>query len=325
MRPDAEPQRAQRVGADGDDVVVGGVIQQREAELEVPEARAPRGRHEGTELAAVHAAVEDRQRGQRREREHAGRCRCRRGGPQKPRVLELERDGLGTGTRGERELLQGDGVQVGQPRRDEEEQRPRHAHRREAKPRRGACGRDGAGAADVGGGQGDEQAIEGRRGVGVEGGVDGVDERGRAGGRRRRRVGAVNEDELGHVCPEVAPAAGEHAGARRGAGAAEADQDVMQQLVGEAADAVLAAGAAAAAAAFFAHHKRRRRQSAGYDLRGRGMVEGRRDDAAIHRVCGFAIASSHTPTPTVNSGLGSSSIRAWSITEPISQVIRANS
>jgi len=41
------------------------------------------------------------------------------------------------------------------------------------------------------------------------------------------------------------PAAGQHAGARGGVGGAEADQDLVQQRVGEAADAVVAGAAAA--------------------------------------------------------------------------------
>jgi hypothetical protein len=53
--------------------------------------------------------------------------------------------------------------------------------------------------------------------------------------------------------PDVAPAAGEHAGAPGGLGGAEADEDVVQQLVGEAADAVLAG---AAAALIFTHRSR---------------------------------------------------------------------
>lgn len=51
---------------------------------------------------------------------------------------------------------------------------------------------------------------------------------------------ALFKDELRQGGPDVAPAAGEHAGAHRGAGGAEADEDGVQQLVGEAADAVLA-------------------------------------------------------------------------------------
>jgi len=50
----------------------------------------------------------------------------------------------------------------------------------------------------------------------------------------------------GQVRPDAAPAARQHAGSRRGGGV-EADQDLVQQRVGEAADAVLAGAAAAAA------------------------------------------------------------------------------
>ena len=71
-----------------------------------------------------------------------------------------------------------------------------------------------------------EEALEGCPGVGVEGGIDDVVELG------RRRVGAAYEDELGHVGLDVAPAAGEHAGARGGAGGAKAEEDDVKELVG---------------------------------------------------------------------------------------------
>ena len=95
---------------------------------------------------------------------------------------------------------------------------------------------------------GDAEVLEGRGKVATEGGVDGGRERG------RRCRWWRDEVELGQVRPDVAPAAGQHAGARGGVGGAEADQDLVQQRVGEAADAVLLAGAgtAAAAAAAFA-------------------------------------------------------------------------
>ena len=86
---------------------------------------------------------------------------------------------------------------------------------------------------------GDAEVLEGRGKVATEGGVDGGRERGRR--RRWRR----DEVELGQVRPDVAPAAGQHAGARGGGGGAEADQDLVQQRVGEAADAVVAGAAAA--------------------------------------------------------------------------------
>lgn len=120
------------------------------------------------------------------------------------------------------------------PRRDVEEERAHHALRSEAQPRLDAPGQD---AAAVLGAQRDAESLEGRGVTGREGGVDGVQERGR---RRRRRVDALFKDELRQGGPDVAPAAGEHAGAHRGAGGAEADEDGVQQLVGEAADAVLA-------------------------------------------------------------------------------------
>jgi hypothetical protein len=53
--------------------------------------------------------------------------------------------------------------------------------------------------------------------------------------------------------PDVAPAAGQHAGAPGGLGGAEANENVVQQLVWEATDAVLAA---AAAALVFTHRSR---------------------------------------------------------------------
>lgn len=89
----------------------------------------------------------------------------------------------------------------------------------------------------------DLEASEGRGGVGVEGGVDGVMED--RGGRHRGAVRiAAAEDELGHVGPDVAPAAGEEAGARGGCGGWEEEEDAVQDLVGEAADEVVRAAAA---------------------------------------------------------------------------------
>jgi hypothetical protein len=58
--------------------------------------------------------------------------------------------------------------------------------------------------------------------------------------RSERAVDGV-EDELGEIGPDAAPAAREGAGARGGGNRAEAAQDAMQQLIGEAADVVFPA------------------------------------------------------------------------------------
>jgi hypothetical protein len=49
----------------------------------------------------------------------------------------------------------------------------------------------------------------------------------------------VDEDEIGHVGPNVAPAAGKHAGARGGSGGTKAEEDDAKKLVWETADAVM--------------------------------------------------------------------------------------
>ena len=130
-----------------------------------------------------------------------------------------------------------------------EQDRAHHALRGEAQPRLDARSRD---AAAMAAGRQDPESLQGRGGTGCEASVDGVQERGQR--QPPRRIEAVPEDELRQWGPDVAPAAGQHAGARGGVGGAEADQDLVQQRVGEAADAVLLAGAgtAAAAAAAFA-------------------------------------------------------------------------
>lgn len=86
----------------------------------------------------------------------------------------------------------------------------------EAQPRRDASGRDAA--ETVGRGHGDAEALESRGRVAGEGAVDGVQERGRW--RVEEDLGPVVQEELGQVAPYVVPAAGEHAGACGGAGAA---------------------------------------------------------------------------------------------------------
>ena len=73
-------------------------------------------------------------------------------------------------------------------------------------------------------------------GVRGQGGVDTV---GHAAARGRRlEIAPVVEGDHGGVSPDAAPAAGEGARARRVGGAWEADQDVVEEVVGEAADAV---------------------------------------------------------------------------------------
>lgn len=63
------------------------------------------------------------------------------------------------------------------------------------------------------------KAVDGRGGAGVEDGVDEVQE------RRPRLLVACAEAELGQAGPDVAPAAGEHAGARGGANGSDAEED----------------------------------------------------------------------------------------------------
>lgn len=82
----------------------------------------------------------------------------------------------------------------------------------------------------------DEEAAEGRRFVGGEGGADAV------------AVGFGAEIELREEVPEVAPAAGEDAGPSSTAGA-YAEKDMDENVVGKRAEAVLAVAAVAVAAA----------------------------------------------------------------------------
>ena len=64
------------------------------------------------------------------------------------------------------------------------------------------------------------------------------------GERGAERLGPdVVEGELGEAGPETAPPAGQQAGVRGGAGAAEAGEDLEEHVVGEGADAVDAAAA----------------------------------------------------------------------------------
>ena len=70
-------------------------------------------------------------------------------------------------------------------------------------------------------------------------GQGGVDTVGHAAARGLRlELAPVVEGDHGGVSPNAAPAAGEHARARRVGGAREADQDVVEEVVGEVADAV---------------------------------------------------------------------------------------
>ena len=78
--------------------------------------------------------------------------------------------------------------------------------------------------------QGHVEARHGRHAAGVERAVDGAD------ARDRREDGV--EAELGEVGPEAAPAAGEDAGAHRSGGGGDAVQDLVEEIVGEFADAV---------------------------------------------------------------------------------------
>jgi hypothetical protein len=63
-----------------------------------------------------------------------------------------------------------------------------------------------------------------------------------AGERRLQGVERdVTEDDPTEALPEVAPPAGEDAGARGGAGAGEAGEDEKEQIVGQGADEVRSA------------------------------------------------------------------------------------
>lgn len=120
---------------------------------------------------------------------------------------------------------------------------PGDAFRGEAQPRRDVGGDGEAGAGDV-----DVEEAERRGGVAREGAVDEGDGRGR--GARPRGAAEV---ELGHGRPDAAPAPGEGGRARGVTGAADAEEDAVEEFVGERADAVgrrraLALAAAAAAA-----------------------------------------------------------------------------
>jgi hypothetical protein len=116
--------------------------------------------------------------------------------------------------------------------------------RGEAQPR-GDAARPDAEAVAV---HGDVEAADGRRVIGVEGAVDGVEARG------PWMVVAGAEAEVGQVGPNAAPAAGEDAGARGGTGGPEAEEDAAQEVVGEAADTVVVIARAMAAVAVLAGH-----------------------------------------------------------------------
>lgn len=101
-------------------------------------------------------------------------------------------------------------------------------------------------------GQGDLEALDDGRGgggVGGEGVVDGVQE---LGDDVLGRWVMVVEDNLGQLSPDVAPAVGEHAGARGVTIGAEPEEDDVEELVGEVADAV-DGGLPVVAASVFAH------------------------------------------------------------------------
>jgi hypothetical protein len=89
---------------------------------------------------------------------------------------------------------------------------------------------------DLGHGDGEGGDVVVRRGgrVGGEGAVNGTQEGAR---RAARHVEAV-DDEFGEAGPDAAPAAGEEAGARGCWKAVEAAENVVQENVGDAADAV---------------------------------------------------------------------------------------
>lgn len=111
-------------------------------------------------------------------------------------------------------------------------------------------------AAPAGTRHGDVEAVDGGHGAGGQSLVD-------AEAHRRgppRFVAVVAEGELRDGGPDAAPSAGEDAGARGLRGGVEAEQDYVEEVVGEAADAVArrrvvlaAMDAAAAAAALLGH------------------------------------------------------------------------
>lgn len=169
--------------------------------------------------------------------------------------MELELDCFRTVARGKLKLLRRRLLAVDFRRREEraphlimkvETELTHHVLGGEAQPRRGAAGRD-VGAV---GEKRDLEDLERRRGgVAGEGAIDGI----QMCGRERRRVVVGAEAELGEMGPDAAPSARERAGARGGAGGVEAEEDDVQQLVGELANAVLAG----AGAVIFSHWRRR--------------------------------------------------------------------
>lgn len=93
-------------------------------------------------------------------------------------------------------------------------------------------------------GRGEGEAVQRRRGVGGERGVDGA-----------RLLGITLEGEGREAGPDSAPSPGEDAGARRRVDGREADEDVLDELLREVADAVDALTAVAGITSAAGRHR----------------------------------------------------------------------